>query len=326
MSNKETLQSYNERLETNNTNLDSIMETINNLPEQGAEVEPPELGLVFSKYDEDGFPTKVDVYGAYTVPESAFRGDSYMIMSKRIKELEIHDANATISKNCFYNSGIEKVTALNGSLMGTNVFESSPLKSATLLNRATIPDYTFQNCTSLEEVNIASTKMTKIGNYAFYNCHRLKTIEIPEGVTNTYLYAFNGCSSLNIKTLPDSIKTIDRGLFANCKSLVQMSIKNATTISSSDASTGCFYNCTNLRAVWMPSVSNSFGGHTFSNCTNLKRIYWARTRTQMESNSSALHFWSNNTVHPDCRIICKDDEDYITKEEFDAIDWETYEM
>ena len=36
MSNKETLQEYNERLDTNNITLDSILETINNLPEAGS--------------------------------------------------------------------------------------------------------------------------------------------------------------------------------------------------------------------------------------------------------------------------------------------------
>ena len=37
MSNKETLQEYNERLDTNNTTLDDILETINNLPDTGGD-------------------------------------------------------------------------------------------------------------------------------------------------------------------------------------------------------------------------------------------------------------------------------------------------
>ena len=35
MNNKETLQQYNNRLETNNNNLDSIIEIVNSLPEAG---------------------------------------------------------------------------------------------------------------------------------------------------------------------------------------------------------------------------------------------------------------------------------------------------
>lgn len=34
MSNKETLQGYNERLSTNNLTLDSILNTVNNLPDK----------------------------------------------------------------------------------------------------------------------------------------------------------------------------------------------------------------------------------------------------------------------------------------------------
>ena len=39
--------------------------------------------------------------------------------------------------------------------------------------------------------------MTSIGNVAFYNCTKLTSITIPDGVTSIGDYAFDGCTSLN---------------------------------------------------------------------------------------------------------------------------------
>jgi hypothetical protein len=61
----------------------------------------------------------------------------------------------------------------------------------------------------------------------------------------------------------------------------------------------------------------------FYNCTNLQKIFINLPRATVETFFGYKTFFtanSNTTVS----IICNDDADFITQEEFDAIDWSTY--
>ena len=52
----------------------------------------------------------------------------------------------------------------------------------------------FENCRMLSSVNFAEDgAVTTIGDWAFYNCHELTNITIPEGVTEIGHAAFYGC-------------------------------------------------------------------------------------------------------------------------------------
>ena len=50
-------------------------------------------------------------------------------------------------------------------------------------------------------------------NLAFDNCNTLKSIILPEGLTNIGKFSFNGCSNLKSIILPKSIKEIDNQLY-----------------------------------------------------------------------------------------------------------------
>lgn len=82
MSNKETLQNHNTKLNTNNNKLSGILEAINNLPEAGGSIQPRYLYLV-----KDGIE-QTDVTGGSTfeyvadsgdnMPGLKFNGDGYL--------------------------------------------------------------------------------------------------------------------------------------------------------------------------------------------------------------------------------------------------------
>lgn len=60
-----------------------------------------------------------------------------------------------------------------------------------------IGDNAFHNCNRLKSVSIPNT-VTSIGEYAFANCHSLTSIAIPNSVTSISDSAFNGCGILTI--------------------------------------------------------------------------------------------------------------------------------
>ena len=65
---------------------------------------------------------------------------------------------------------------------------------------------------SVEYFTIPGRNITKIGEYAFYNCLNLKTIYIPDSVKDIDAYAFYGCKSLNIR-IPKTVKRIGLSAF-----------------------------------------------------------------------------------------------------------------
>ena len=58
--------------------------------------------------------------------------------------------------------------------------------------------------------------VTAIGEYAFYNCKKLKSVYISKVVKNIYRRAFYNCSNLKSVTIPRSVHYIAPFAFAWC--------------------------------------------------------------------------------------------------------------
>ena len=61
--------------------------------------------------------------------------------------------------------------------------------------------------------------VTKIGNWAFYDCTGLTSVTIPAGVTEIGWGAFYGCAKLTSVTIPEGVTEIERSAFDGCKKL-----------------------------------------------------------------------------------------------------------
>jgi hypothetical protein len=66
-----------------------------------------------------------------------------------------------------------------------------------------------------------NSQITSIAERTFYGNKKLKSIEIPEGVTSIGLYAFSYCDELETIILPSTVTNISQGAFAECKKLKQ---------------------------------------------------------------------------------------------------------
>ena len=111
------------------------------------------------------------------------------------------------------------------------------------------------------------TTETHSGYDNFANCVNLKSIVIPEGVTEITSNMFAGCTSLESVTLPSSLKQIYSGAFNNCDSLVSLEIPEGVEILYLDA----FNNCDKLTSLTVPgSVTELYG--ILSGCDSLAEI------------------------------------------------------
>ena len=110
---------------------------------------------------------------------------------------------------------------------------------------------------------------TGIGPNAFAMCTNLKSVVIPESVTDIGGHTggvFQGCSSLERIELPDTVTNIGQKSFQDCSSLQEITIPpNVTAIPF-----GLFWKCSRLTAVALPDGITSIGNYAFADCTQVR--------------------------------------------------------
>lgn len=106
--------------------------------------------------------------------------------------------------------------------------------------------------------------ITKIEYKAFEDCVNLKTVNLPDSLTE--IDGFSGCESLEKIKIPDSVTGI--GDFAGCKSLTEITLPDSITGFSSRA----FMNCTNLKSINIPKNIDDIPDQLFYGCESLTEI------------------------------------------------------
>ena len=103
------------------------------------------------------------------------------------------------------------------------------LQNARFLGGITIPAgvtrigiSAFEDCRSMDSVVFAGSNVEEIGAWAFYNCHSLRSLTLPEGIEEIGRAAFFDCTYLNELTIPSTMKKIADNGFAGCEKLGTM--------------------------------------------------------------------------------------------------------
>lgn len=91
----------------------------------------------------------------------------------------------------------------------------------------------FKDCYTLKSITIPDT-VTEIGNSAFENCIALEKIDIPDSVTKIGYRAFANCKSLDSIIIPNSVIDIGKKAFTSCLKLKQFTLPTKYTIFEDD--------------------------------------------------------------------------------------------
>ena len=136
---------------------------------------------------------------------------------------------------------------------------------------------------------------TKIRLYLFYQT-KVKTVTLPEGITEIGNNAFANCQQLTTMNLPDTITTLGNSAFASSYRLAVPKLpKNLVSIGQiafgSTASTfnripasvqtigaSAFMSLTQLTEITFEGKPTSIASNAFNSCTNIKTINvpWAK--------------------------------------------------
>lgn len=134
-----------------------------------------------------------------------------------------------------------------------------------------IGDYAFYNCMELETVeNSSQISLQRIGMGAFYGCSKLRGFVFNDNVRSIADYAFYGCRNLRIDYLPATIRTIGRSAFYECSSLSVMDMSEANRLES--VGDFAFYGCTNLTQLTFNDRLSEIGAYSFYGCRNLQTV------------------------------------------------------
>ena len=193
-------------------------------------------------------------------------------------------------------------------LMGSDIPES--LRSVQVTHALTLANDTFNNCSGIESIQLASG-LTAIGENAFRNCAALDSLIIPETVTEIGAYAFSGCRGLKEILIPQTVTLLQKGILAGCDSLTKVTVPfigesrstpsplthlfygasipsslTSVTLTDADALDNyTFENCSRLTTITLNKDLKTIGAYAFYNCRGLQTLTIPSTVTRIENNA-----------------------------------------
>lgn len=132
-----------------------------------------------------------------------------------------------------------------------------------------IDDEIFKKNTTLETVDLSNlTNLKSIGYSAFRECDSLTSVTFPQILDSIGDYCFYGCSELDTVNFDDLTELTYLGSFSfsGCLDLMTADLENSKiTKLNSDT----FSECETLSNVSLPSRLEEIGDHAYFNCTSI---------------------------------------------------------
>ena len=202
------------------------------------------------------FPSTVNTIGRYALCNTSVKklklpaklkrlGFSAFYSNKKLKSVSIPGTLKTIPLSCF--NFCENLTTAK---IGNGVREIKAAFGSTALRVITIP------------------KSVRILDESFYHCGQLRHVTVPKTVTSMIGGVFGHCKCLKYADIQGKVN-IDKNCFAGCTSLQAVRFGNKVR------SIGyfSFWNCSSLKAVFVPRSVKAIDDDAFYDTTHQFRIY-----------------------------------------------------
>lgn len=128
-------------------------------------------------------------------------------------------------------------------------------------------------------VMLGNAFITSIDDNAFLKNEAISSVEFAplSRITRIGDGAFYGCAGIESVALPQGVARISESIFQNCVSLRSVTLGSETQEIDAQA----FYNCRSLQTVSMPEEIDSIGNLAFANCPALMYLELPRNITSI---------------------------------------------
>lgn len=191
-------------------------------------------------------------------------------MNTKLDNIVIGD-NAVIDDYAFYKSKLTTLALGKNVIVNSYAFaEISDLLSVdmTLAEDIQLGDHAFANDIMLSNIDLSN--VSKISDYAFYNCESLLNLTINAEVISSY--AFANCGMLSNITL-NNTKLIDSYAFGfvyiNDSTKAPIFENIVLPEGLKEINDYAFYNCSKLSSISIPSTVTRIGAGAFALCSDL---------------------------------------------------------
>ena len=210
--------------------------------------------------------------------EFEYKGFKYRIVSVVDATVELIYAGkltgkVVVPEEVEYQNQKCKVVAIRGERK-TEYYDYQPDDKRRKVERrsreVTCPVFVGQSLQSFQDkLEVVLPKSLKeIGDYAFYRCYNLVSVNIPVGVTSIGHSAFKDCNKLPSITIPNSVTSIGKDAFYYCKALTSITIPNSVTSIGDSA----FSSCDKLTSVTIGNSANNIVGASLGASPSLTSI------------------------------------------------------
>lgn len=173
---------------------------------------------------------------------------------KSLKDVTIPDSVTDIERDCFKSYwGACSITTATIPAIAINPLPKWNLETVVITSGNIIPEYSFAQCDALKSITIPNG-VTNIGADAFSGCSSLTSIIIPDKLINISERTFYNCTSLTNINIPDSIESIEKDAFSHIGELeitYQGTTSNWKKLYKPEAFRGTYFtvNCTDGKIV-----------------------------------------------------------------------------
>ena len=150
-----------------------------------------------------------------------------------------------------------------------------------------ICDSAFRWKFGLKTIHIPNS-VTQIGENAFSSCRSLQSIHIPNSVTNIGINPFLNCPQLRLTSGSPHFKVINGLLISSDGTLISCLSKDThihIPNSVTQIGNGAFWCCSSLQDIHIPNSVTQIGENAFSSCRSLQSIHIPNSVTQIEKNA-----------------------------------------
>ena len=204
--------------------------------------------------------------------------------------------NLSFRENSFKNcTSLKSISFPSYAYAYGRAFEGSGLKKIEFAVNCVSPwNYAFANCSDLEEVVFEGKGRdheSGIGEGVFYNCIKLKNVQLPTNMDYILVSAFENCKSLESITLPATTREIRDKAFSGCEELKSINLSGALLTGLGEEA---FKGCKELETVTISDSVTKIGQNCFEGCSKLKMVVAAPSAAYEYAKSSGIPYTIQN--------------------------------